>query len=59
MIADDHRLRVLYALLRRVEGDAVLSVQDAIRQRRRMLENEQREADHPTAFRAPSDDVGD
>lgn len=56
MIADDHQLRVLYALLRRVEGDgAILRVQEAIQQRRRVLEYEQGDAEGSTAFHtAPS-----
>ena len=55
MIGDDHQLRVLFALLRRVEGDEVLRVQDAIRQRRRVLEDEQQEAEFPNAFRRATD----
>jgi hypothetical protein len=56
MIPDDRELRVLYALLRRVEGDAVHRVQGAIRQRRRVLEYEEGDAELATVFRpAPSD----
>jgi hypothetical protein len=51
MIADDRQLRVLYALLRRVEGDAALRVQDAIRQRRRVLEYDEAGAGLSINFR--------
>ena len=56
MIVMDSRLRALNRLLRRVEGDDVARVQDAIRRHRRLLEDQQNEASYPTTFAVPRDE---